>query len=262
MLTTQLESCFNLSFFINGLFSMIIMRKKICFFVIFNITAVITNGQAKFIMGFLRDSITHYSIAEGAITNATTNTIVQTDKNGFFRLRVSPNDFIYAVAKSYHYDTLKYSFINTDTVTIYLSPVGDILPNVTVTTHYNKYQLDSMQRRADFEKLRGTNYGTLSKDHPSGFGLTFNFDPIFRKNDRVKRNAAKTLSKVEQMAYVNYRYSPHMVAYFTGFKGDTLSTFMNRYRPDYSWLRQHVSNEEVMLYINDKLKEYKASLAK
>ncbi len=236
------------------------MRKRFYLLAVFIIATAVTNAQARFIYGFLRDSITYFPIAEGTVTNASTNKEVQSDKDGFFRLQVSPNDFIYAVAKSYHYDTLKYSFINTDTITIYLSPIGDILPNVTVTTRYNKYQLDSIQRRADFEKLRGTNYRTLSTDHPSGFGLTFNLDPLLNKKDRVKRNAGKIFSKTEEMEYVNYRFSPHLVAYYTGLKGDALSTFMNRYTPDYSWLRKHLTNEDVMLYINDKLKKYKASL--
>lgn len=235
------------------------MRKRLYLLSFFVIATLVSNAQAKFISGFLRDSITHFSIAEGTITNATTSTVVKTDNKGFFRLRVSPNDFIYAVAPTYRYDTLKYSFINTDTVTIDLSPLGDILPNVTVTSRYNKYQLDSIQRKADFEKLRGTNYRTLSTNHPSGFGLTFNLDPLLSKKERANRNAGKTFSRSEQRAYVGYRYSPHLVAYFTGLKGDTLSAFMNRYTPDYKWLREHVSNEDVMLYINDKLKEFKGN---
>ena len=36
---------------------------------------------------------------------------------------------------------------------------------------------------------------------------------------------------------------------------------MNRYTPTYEWLRQHTTNDEVLFYINDKLKLFKASKA-
>ncbi len=59
------------------------------------------------------------------------------------------------------------------------------------------------------------------------------------------------------MAYIDYRFSPHVVAYYTGLKGDELRNFLRFYTPDYTWLRQHLSDEDVLYYLNDKLKIYK-----
>jgi len=233
------------------------MQKKVGLLIITVIVAVVANAQRRQVVGFLKDSLTDFTIPEGTITNATTKTEVKTDGNGFFRLQVAPKDFIYAVAKAYHYDTLNYSYIFTDTITIYLSPVGNILPNVTVSSEYNKYQLDSIRRKEDFEKLQGTPLRTLSHDHPSGFGLTFNLDPVFKSKYRDRKKQEQIFDNSEKMAYVNYRFSAHIVAYYTRLKGNALSKFLNLYTPAYGWLRQHTSNEEVMLYINDKLKEYR-----
>lgn len=214
-------------------------------------------AQSKVINGFLLDSITHFSIADGVVDNANTKKSVTSNEKGIFQLEAAPGDFLYASAKTYHYDTLVYSFIFTDTITIYLSPAGNILPNVTVTTRYNKYQLDSIERKASFEQDMGKPMKTLSTDHPSGFGLTFNLDKVFQKKYRYRKRDEEAFGKREKMDYADYRFSPHLVAYYTGLKGDSLRSFINKYTPDYTWLRQHPTNEDVLYYINEKLKANK-----
>jgi hypothetical protein len=47
------------------------------------------------------------------------------------------------------------------------------------------------------------------------------------------------------------------VAFYTGFKGDTLRQFLYENSPSYQWLRQHPTNEEVIYYISDQLKLYR-----
>lgn len=219
-------------------------------------------AQARVMNGYLLDSITHFPVINGTVTNATSKKSVHSNEKGFFRLDAAPNDFIYAYAKSYHYDTIVYSFIFTDTVTIYLSPAANILPGVTVTARYNKYQLDSIERKTTFDQLRGTKMKTLSASHPSGFGLTFSLDKIFQKKYKNQKRQENLFNAMEQRAYTDYRFSPHIVAHYTGFKGDELRNFLRLYTPGYAWLRQHPSDEDVMFYINDKLKAYKAEKRK
>ena len=229
------------------------------FIIVLIFISVKVNGQPRVINGYLLDSITHFSIANGTITNATGKKSVKSDEKGFFRIEAAPGDFLYASAKSYRYDTLVYSFIFTDTVTMYLSPAGNILPNITVTTKYNKYQLDSIERTTSFEQAMGKPMKTLSSSHPSGFGLTFNLDKVFKKKYRDRKRDETMFDKREEMQYVDYRYSPYIVTYYTGLKGDELRSFMKQTKPDYNWLRQHSSNEDILYYINDKLKAYKAA---
>ncbi|MDQ6814145.1 MAG: hypothetical protein M3040_10430, partial [Bacteroidota bacterium] len=131
-------------------------------------------GQRKMINGFLRDSTTLFPIANGTVTNSTINKTVKSDNTGFFKIEAGLNDFLYASAKYYHFDTLKYSLMFTDTITIYLPFAGNVLPVVTVKGQYSRYQLDSIERKKDFDQSRGTVLKTLSTNHPSGFGLTFN----------------------------------------------------------------------------------------
>lgn len=224
---------------------------------------VAASAQQRVINGFLRDSVTLFPIANGIITNSTLHKAVKTDEKGFFKIEASPNDFLYASAKSYHYDTLKYSFIYTDTIGIFLSFAGTVLPGVTVRGQYSRYQQDSIDRKRDFDQSRGTTYKTVaSNDHPSGFGLTFNLDRVFKQKYRNQKKDETLFTLLEKTAYVNYRYSPNLVAYYTGYKGEKLRNFMNAYTPSYDWFRQHPSNEDVLYYINDKLKEVRAKQQK
>jgi hypothetical protein len=211
------------------------------------------------VKGFLRDSTTLFPISNGTVTNSATSKSVKSDNNGFFKIEAGVNDFIYASAKSYRYDTLVYSPMFTDTITIYLPFTGNVLPTVTVKGQYTRYQLDSIDRRKEFDESRGTVLKTLSTDHPSGFGLSFNLDKLFKKKYKNQKDNEKLFTTLERMAYVNYRFSPNLVAYYTGLKGEKLRSFINAYTPSFEWLRQHTSNEDVLYYINDKLKASKAA---
>jgi len=219
------------------------------------------SAQQGTLKGYLRDSITHYPISNGTIINGSTLKQAKTDATGFFYIEASSNDRIYIQAPEYHFDTLYYSPFLVDTLSIYLSPSGSILPGVTVRAAYTKYQLDSMERKKTFDDMRGTVAPTFGDHPPDGFGLTISLDRFFKKRYRQKAKAEERFNKTEEQLYIDYRFSPKMVAYYTGLKGDDLRLFMYRYTPSYKWLRQHTSQQDVLLYINDKLKLFRASQA-
>ena len=212
-------------------------------------------SQTRLIYGFVKDSVTLYAI-EAKVTNVTKKRSVTTDANGFFKLDASANDFIFISAPNYIYDTLSYSLFYTDTITLLLSPAGTILPNVTVTTRFNKYQLDSIQRITEFQQDRGTTYNTVESNHGPGFGMTINLDR-FKKKYRDKKKDERVFNILEKSAYADYRFSPGIVALYTGLKGEKLQAFIIKNKPSYEWLRLHPTNEDVLYYINQKLKENK-----
>jgi len=214
-------------------------------------------AQQGILKGYLRDSITHYPITNGTITNWNTQKKVKTDAKGFFYIEVTTNDQLHAQAPEYNNDTVQYTAFYTDTITLYLSPSGSLLPGVTVRAEYTKYQLDSMRRRRDFDTIRGNVVPVLGKAPPNGFGLNINLDRFYKKRYRQKAKADELFDRTEKQLYVDYRFSPQMVAYYTGLKGDPLRLFMYRYTPSYDWLRQHTSQQDVLLYINDRLKQFK-----
>lgn len=216
-------------------------------------------AQAQWLQGYIKDSVTHFTVSGATITNTSRNQRVLSDEKGFFRIPASSNDLLYIFTPSYKNDTLRYSPLFADTVDFFISPTGDLLPNVTVQSKYNRYQLDSIDRKIQFEENVGTRVPVVSAPQSGAFGVGINLDRVFKKKDKDKKGYEKAYTDYEKQAYVAYRFSPHLVATYTRLKGDDLRTFLARYTPSYEWLRAHTSNDEILFYINDKLKLFKAA---
>lgn len=217
-------------------------------------------AQQKLLSGYLKDSLTHLPIAGGTVSNPDKKQKVPTDGNGFFRLAVSPGDLLYLLAPHYNLDTLRFAGIFQDTVTLFLSP-QNVLEAVTVETGYQRYRLDSAERRMEFEAARGRTLNAIDRSNRKPyFGLTLNLDRLFKRRYQNKQKDEQTFQKTEDFQYTNFRFSPQVVAFYTGLKGNELLLFMNRYTPSVQWLRAHPAREQVIDYISTKWKEYRNGL--
>lgn len=232
------------------------MRKALFLLLCFLVTAIISVAQQTFLQGYLKDSLTQLPIAGGTLSNTTKKQKILTNHNGFFRLLVSPRDLIYALATHYQYDTLRYSPLFQDTVTIFLVP-DDLMQAVIVETGYQRYQQDSLRRRASFEQDAGPRMSTIDRSPKKTFGLVINLDRLFKRKNRSRAMQEQVFVKQEQQAYINFRFSPGLVSFYTGLKGDGLVRFMQLYSPSYEWLRGHPYREEVIDYISSKLQVYR-----
>lgn len=222
--------------------------------VLFTVNTAAAQKQAK--VGYVKDSSTLRPLANVLITNEYTHKLTHTDSAGFFRIEAAEKDILFFDAQDYHFDTLRYGIMTPDTVTIFLAHLPNVLAGVTVTARgYTKYQQDSIKRRLDFEKDAGPKMNAVSKSN-SGAGVGINLDALLKKSDKSRRRAYKTFDEIEKTNYVNARYSRDLVAGYTGLSGDSLSTFIEKTRPSYEWLRQHITDDDVFYYINDKLKSY------
>ena len=234
------------------------MRKLFCLLLCCLCLWAALQAQRTYVNGYLSDSMTHLPIAGGTINNPLANTHTTTDYKGFFRIEAAPGQLIYVTAPNYRFDTVTFQLLFSDTVAIFLSYTGALLPTVTVTSTYTKYQLDSMRRLTEYTEARGQLVPTFGR-RSEGFGLIINLDRTFKKKYRDKASTERLFHRMEQQAYVEYRFSPHLVAYYTGLKGEQLRNFLLRYTPSYTWLRQHPTNEEVLYYLNEKIKEFRRS---
>ena len=234
---------------------------KACFLLFsFAFFSLAAPSQQRMLSGYLKDSITELPLAGGMLSNPATKKKVQTDAAAFFQLPVSPNDLLYALAPHYNYDTLRYSPLFQDTLTIYLAPVN-VMEAVTIETGYGKYQRDSLQRRHDFEAVRGHMLNAIDRSSVKPyFGLTINLDRLFKRKYKNKKADEQSFVSGEQQAYVRYRFPPQMVAFYTGLKGDALLLFMQRHTPSYQWLREQPAKEQVIDYVSEKLVLYRSSL--
>lgn len=213
----------------------------------------------KTLIGYLRDSVTHAPVVLASISNNNSGQIVMTGNTGRFKLNVKPNDIISFAAVGYHFDTVQLtrSFLEKDSIDLFVSPLSHDLGNVTVTAKgMSAYQMDSMERRNDLlHDMVSYKKPTFALAN-SGAGLGISIDR-FSKHEKSKRRALDFFDRNEKEAYINYRYSQQLVAESTGFKDDTLRQFMQQSRPSYEWLRSNPSDEDIRYYINGQLKQFK-----
>jgi hypothetical protein len=213
-----------------------------------------TQAQRNMLNGVLKDSITHLPILGVTVSNPITRTKVTTDAKGFFRIAVAPNEILYLLAPSYRIDTLRYSVLFQNPIELFLTPNGAWLGGVTVEAQYSKYQLDSMERIASFKSAQGQRLQTASALNDGGFGIGINLDRVFKSKHKQHKRQEAFFQRTEERAYIDSRFSAKMVATYTGLKGERLRQFMMLFTPEYGWLRRHTSQEEVLVYINEKLK--------
>jgi hypothetical protein len=117
-----------------------------------------------------------------------------------------------------------------------------------------KYRLDSLNRREDYDYIfSGKNDKPLWDNKLSGDGRGVNFSPIghWSAHERQKRRLKKRLEIDDKEEFIYYKFS-RRVPRLTGLGGDTLITFINKYKPSYEYC-VHVNSLDMLVYINDKL---------
>lgn len=223
-----------------------------CCILIFLLISFSSLHAQVWINGYLKDKLSQNSIVNGEVHSSLSNAI--SDSNGFFRIRVAEGDIISFKKFGYRFDTIHFSFHKIDsTLIMYMDPLGSVMKNVTVSTSYSAYQVDSLRRRTVFDEGR-SKMSFVSKQYHQGFGLIFNLDRFSKSKDKNLKKQKQIFEKTEQWAYIRYRFSDSIVQFYTGLTGDSLRNFMNRYTPSYQWLREHTSRIELVYYINEKLK--------
>lgn len=231
------------------------MRKLFVFIAI--ILSISVNAQNKTVYGYLRDSATGLPIPLASVKNLSTGQTVMTNHDGRFRINLSKNQYLGFAAIDYHFDTIQYNAKRQlqDTLQLVLRSLAHNLGNVTVTARgMNRYQLDSIERRNEFLKDVGHVQPVMAQPQ-YGFGVAVSLDRLSKK-EKNKRKAFDFYDENEKEEYINYRFPPPLVAEYTGLKGEQLQDFMQKYRPEYEWLRKHPSEEDIKYYLNDKLKLY------
>ncbi|BAV09613.1 hypothetical protein [Filimonas lacunae] len=205
----------------------------------------------KIYYGYLRDSAMGSAIVNATVTNQQTKQIVETDKLGFFAIPVNKGDLLLFSAIGYGQDSLRFFPYLPDTTHIELPRLATKLDVTVKSTSYSKYQQDSADRRERFLADAGPRDKTFTKAS-SGAGLGINLK--WNKKDRLRKQTYDHFEEQEQQHYIDYRFNPETVGYYTRLKGDSLNLFMGRFRPDYEFLRKNTTIQDLIYYLNEKLK--------
>ena len=178
-----------------------------------------------------------------------------------YKIPASPGDTILFTSASYQRDTVIVSdYMLTESWLVDLSPRIDVLPKANVEEISN-YQIDSLKRHEEYKTL-------LDKKHPIKLfdektqddapGLFISPIDFFSKTEKNKRRLRRRLKQEEEDYYIDYKFPPVRVALLTRLTGDSLQLFLRLYRPSYAFCRK-ANSEDMLLYINDKLRLFKTS---
>ncbi|WP_290797001.1 carboxypeptidase-like regulatory domain-containing protein [Flavihumibacter sp. UBA7668] len=206
--------------------------------------------------GTIFDATTDSTLQDVFIINLNSNQTTVVSKSGRYNIPAAEGNRIVFTAIGYEPDTLKVEFHMFVTgYDISLKQRYNLLKTVVVTER--DYQTDSLERREAYRHILDDPLpGITGRNTPSsGFGVVLSPASFFSSKSKQERELKKKLLYNEKVAYVDFKFSRSFVQRYTGLKGDSLQTFLLRFRPSYEFCRQ--SNQEDMInYINEKLKIY------
>ena len=187
-----------------------------------------------------------------SILNKSTGKRNYADAGGFYKIDAHLRDSIVFTYVGYITQTIAVPQANgTYTKAIVLQKQERFLGTVDVKAQYTPYQLDSMDRREQFQPwLDKKDIPLAGNAPPQGFGIAFSPITRFSHKEKDKRKFKKIYADNEMDKYVDSRYTPLLVSHVTGLKGDSLLLYMQKYRPQYAVLRQQPS-EELIYWIAD-----------
>lgn len=215
-------------------------------------------AQNRYYYGRVLDSITELPVQDVHVANLNGDSSDYTNSNGLFVVKAKPGDTLDIVRVGYFERKIALTarVLGLDTLHIIFKPKTHELESVTVSAYnYGDYQADSAERKKYFEQTIGYAHPLFDRAN-TGAGLGISLDRIFGHKQKNKKRALRLFKSVEEEKYVDFRFNSIMVHSYTGLKGDSLQQFMNKYRPDYDWLRNHPKQEDLLYYINEKLKKY------
>lgn len=236
------------------------MRYTIYSFVLLMLTAFNGRGQ-QFLTGKIYEKGSQDSLISVSIHNITAQRYDLSEVDGTYKIQCVPGDHVAFSSVGYKADTITITAaILTANCIIYMEIRPVILQAVRVGELSN-YQLDSIDRHKEYSWI----YDRSSTAHidpnrsdgrgGDGVGVQMN---IFRKTStsaKQRDRLEKRLGKEEQDDYVNFRYNKDYVAKITHLQGDSLKSFLKKYRPSYEYCRK-AAMVDILVYINDCYKLY------
>jgi len=219
------------------------------FFILFSVGGIRAQQLLK---GKVYDMQTDSVLASTTIFNATAKTYALSARDGSYSIEAKEGDRVIVTSVGYVPDTVKVLNYMIDAgYDITMKLKNNLLKNVTVSGA--NYVSDSLSRREDYAAFYNKGKREMiSKNGPqNGVGIAISPIGFFSKRSK-DRKMRKNLEYQDEQDFVDYSFNRRYVERMTGLHGDSLQTFMLRYRPTYEFCR-NASSEDMLHYVNDKL---------
>ena len=223
--------------------------------------------NAQQLSGRVLDRGTLQSIPHATIITHKQTTFTS-DKGLFTVYHLRRGDTIKITFVGYKSHFLVYSQKVTDTIPVYLEQSTTSLKSVVIIGK-RPSNTDSVKLRKEFAPVfayKGTAFKDvlmpnssyikpyndfITSTHSTATLLSVNLLQVMDwlgKNRSPTTKLQQVLLKDEQMNYVDQVFSRQKVVELTHLKGDSLQTFMDKYRPS-AWVARTMSDYEMMIYI-------------
>lgn len=221
---------------------------------------IATSIQGQTLEGVVVDEMTGKPLFAAGVTNLNTQISTYTNQDGHFRLPAKISD------------SVRFSFVGYKAVVnivpaaallsqmkVPLAPDNFMLDEFTIHPNYTPYQIDSMKRHAEFAKDLDkqpvkVKFGTTGQ----GIGVDGVIGSLVQKvsrGEKKRKKFAKEFKQEEEERYIDLKYTPEIVSSLTGFKDDSLATFMNTYPMEYQFART-ASDLEIKMWVRYNYRNY------
>jgi hypothetical protein len=215
-----------------------------------------------FIRGTVYDSSRNYPLQAVSVMS-TSGAGTTTNAEGVYEIQVTEKDSIW------------FSYLNKPTIKF---PVLKIMNTLAfdIALHVNiptlkevkirpkNYRLDSIRNRQDYAKIFNYQKPGLKTVTPQyGVGMGFDLEEIinmfrFRRN-RTTASFQQRLLLEEQEKFIDHRFNKALVRRLTLLEGATLDSFMQLYRPSYTFTR-NAGEYDFQYYIRTAFFRFKRGL--
>jgi hypothetical protein len=232
------------------------MRYISHFFVLLLVSGPTANAQ-QFLTGKVYVKGSSDTLISVSIHNITAQRYDLSDEDGSYRVQAAPGDHIAFSSVGHKTDTITVTSSDlTASYPVYLEIKAQTLQAVRVG-EFSNYQLDSIDRRKEYAWVYDHGNERRFEQERKGDGVGVNMN-IFRNTStaaKQRERLEKRLLKEEQDYYVDFRYNKDYVAKITRLQGDSLKTFMKKYRPSFDYCRK-AATVDILVYINDCYKQF------
>ncbi len=210
------------------------MLKYFCRCIFFLLLFGKVYAQEKLFQGIVFDQNTKERIARVLVSNNRTKANTFNNLKGEFKITAQLNDVLIFSKTGYFNDTVKITA--SQSLPVYLKRSSIVLREVTIKDSVLNAQKKLEATKKEFNQI----YGSIAnKDlltvgsNGAGIGI----DAIYNMLSKRGRNATKLRGIIDRdykANVVDARFNPIIVGAITGLKGEQLTNFMYRYRPDYN----------------------------
>lgn len=204
--------------------------------------------SAQDIKGYVYEFVSSNPIWKATVKNTRTDEIVETDRNGSFKIKGKINDYLVISAQGYLTDTV---FYYEDAVRrIYLIRDEKMLVIDEVLV---KRLTDN---RLAKEIARAENEGRAVEASQYQGGLRVSPSRLFGKKAKQARSSLKLLLEEQNNRAVDRIFTTQLIASITPLDQDEILLFRDKYRPSLEFITT-ASPEQIKSYISDSYKNFK-----